>query len=233
MSNAHLTQAADYALDSETRLRKLEEDVKKLQTKKKDGWEKLQAAGPIIGGVLVALVTYFLTGSVTNAIQRQQLQLSNVKEMRDLLAQLDMAEAGQADSAAFTLSAFGPPAVPALMAALVSGGEVRAPAAERALLQIGLSTPEPVCSSARRVIDSRGVRFTWLAHLAVIRLLGQLECRDARMAVEAYARALEPIRSDKDIVNFASRVDPELAVNLESINQLRDATKRTLELLRQ
>ena len=115
--------AAQAAAERETRLRRIEEELKKLQPKRKDGWEKLQALTPLVSGVLLAFVGYFLTGSVNNAIQRQQLQLSNVKEMRELLAQLETADSNQADVAAFTLSAFGRPAVPPLMAALLSGGE--------------------------------------------------------------------------------------------------------------
>ena len=104
---------AEAAAAREARLSRIEDGLKKLQPKQKDGWEKLQALTPLVSGILVAVVGYFLTGSVNNAIQRQQLQLSNVKEMRELLAQLNTADSTLADSAAFTLSAFGRPAVAA------------------------------------------------------------------------------------------------------------------------
>ena len=168
MTDEAHAKAAEVAIARETRLTRLEDDVKKLKPKGKDGWEKLQAVTPLIAGVVLAFVSYLLTGSVNNAIQRQQLQLSNVKEMRDLLAQLDTADAAAAESAAFTLSAFGRPAVPPLMAALLAGGEVRAPAAERSLRAIGMNEPAAVCGPIRRVIDNRTGRFSWLAHLSSI-----------------------------------------------------------------
>lgn len=233
MSDDAHANAAEAAVAREARLSRIEDDLKKLKPKGKDGWEKLQAITPLIAGVLVAFISYLLTGSVNNAIQRQQLQLSNVKEMRDLLAQLDTADAGQADSAAFTLSAFGRPAVPPLMAALLAGGEVRAPAAERSLRAIGLNDADAVCGPARRVIENRTGRFSWLAHLSVIRLLGDLECRDARASLEAYSRALAPVASPADVALFATRVDPDPPLDLSAVEQLKSETTRTLRIIRQ
>ena len=232
MTDEAHAQAAEIAVARETRLTRLEEDVKKLQPKGKDGWDRLQAVMPILSGVFLAFVGYFLTGSVNNAIQRQQLQLSNVKEMRDMLAQLDTADAAAADSAAFTLSAFGRPAVPPLMAALLAGGEVRAPAAERSLRAIGLNDPAAVCEPIRRVIDNRTGRFSWLAHLSTIRLLGDLECRDARASIEAYSRALTQVKTPADVPQFASRVDPDPPLDFSAVEQLQTETTRTLRIIR-
>jgi hypothetical protein len=229
--DAHAT-AAEAAVAREVRLSRLEEDLKKLRPQRKDGWERLQAVTPLVSGLLVAIVGYFLTGSVNNAIQRQQLQLSNVKEMRELLAQLNTADANEAEAAAFTLSAFGRPAVPALMAALLAGGEVRAPAAERALRAIGLNDSEAVCEPTRKVLDNRTGRFSWVAHLSAIRLLGDLECRGARASVESYAQALGQIKSPNDVSGFASRVDPDPPLDLAAIEQLQSETTRTLRILR-
>ena len=229
--DAHAT-AAEAAAAREARLGRLEEGLKKLQPKQKDPWEKLQAVTPLVSGILVALVGYLLTGSVNNAIQRQQLQLSNVKEMRELLAQLNTADSNQAEAAAFTLSAFGRPAVPALVAALLAGGEVRAPAAERALRAIGLNEPVAVCGPARKVLDNDTGRVSWVAHLAAIRLLGDLECRDARASVEAYLRALDQVKSPNDVSGFAARVDSDPPLDLAAVGQLQTEAARTLRILR-
>lgn len=228
-----LTTAAEAAAAREARLGHVEQELKKLQPTRKDGWEKLQAVTPMVSGLLVVIVGYFLTGSVTNAIQRQQLQLSNVTEMRDLLAQLDTADTGQAEAAAFTLSAFGRPAVPALMAALIAGGEVRAPAAERALRAIGLADPGAVCEATRKIIDNRTGRFSWVSHLSAVRLLGDLECRQARASVEAYAQALGAVRAPADLAAFTSRVDPDPPLDLGAVEQLKTETERALRMLRQ
>jgi hypothetical protein len=232
MTDEAHARAAEIAVARETRLTRLEDDLKKLKPKEKDGWEKLQAITPLIAGVVLAFVSYLLTGSVNNAIQRGQLQLSNVKEMRELLAQLDTGDARAADSAAFTLSAFGPPAVPPLLAALLAGGEVRAPAAERSLRAIGLSDPTAVCGPIQRVIDNRTGRFSWLAHLSTVRLLGDLECRDARASLEAYARALAQVKTPADVVQFAPRVDPDPPLDLSAVEQLQSETSRTLRIVR-
>ena len=232
MTDEAHAKAAEVAIARETRLTRLEDDVKKLKPKGKDGWEKLQAVTPLIAGVVLAFVSYLLTGSVNNAIQRQQLQLSNVKEMRDLLAQLDTADAAAAESAAFTLSAFGRPAVPPLMAALLAGGEVRAPAAERSLRAIGMNEPAAVCGPIRRVIDNRTGRFSWLAHLSSIRLIGDLECRDARASLESYSGALSRVKSAADVSQFASRVDAEPELDLSAVEQLQAETGRALRINR-
>jgi hypothetical protein len=232
LSPEALASVADSAAAREARLARLEEALQKVQPKRKDRWEKLQAVTPLLSGILVAVVGYFLTGSVNNAIQRQQLHLSNVKEMRDLLGQLNTADIDQADAAAFTLSAFGRPAVPAVMGALLAGGEVRAPAAEKALRAIGFDDPSAVCEPARKVVDNRTARFSWLAHLSAIRLLGDLECRDARTSVEAYARALGGIRTAEDLAAFASRVDREVPLDREAAEQLKTEVNRTLRILR-
>jgi len=234
MTDEAHAQAAEVAVARETRLTRLEDDVKKLRPKGKDGWDMLQAVTPLLAGILLAFVSYFLTGSVNNAIQRGQLQLSNVKEMRDLLAQLDTADATAADSAAFTLSAFGRPAVPPLIAALLAGGDVRMPAAERSLRAIGLNDPAAVCGPIRRVIDNRTGRFSWLAHLSTIRLLGDLECRDARTSLEAYSRSLALVKAPADIEQFASRVerDPGSPFDFSAVEQLQTETARTLRIIR-
>jgi len=223
---------AEAAAAREARLRQLEERIETLQPKRKDAWEKLEALMPLVSGVLLAIVGYFLTGAVSNAIQRQQLQLSNVTQMRDLLAQLNTADSDQADAAAFTLAAFGRPAVAPLMAALLAGGDVRAPAAERALRAIGLSDPAAVCESTSKVLDNRTGRFPWVAHLSAIRLLGDLECRAARGSVEAYAEALSAIKSPNDVSRFAARVDSDPPLDFAAIEQLQAETERTLRILR-
>jgi len=119
------------------------------------------------------------------------------------------------------------------MAALIAGGEVRAPAAERALRAIGLADPGAVCEAARKVVDNRTGRFSWVSHLSAVRLLGDLECRQARASVEAYAQALGAVRSPSDLAAFTSRVDPDPPLDLGAVGQLKAETERALRMLRQ
>jgi hypothetical protein len=231
MPDAALATAAEAAASREVRLAQLEETIKKLQPKKKDAWEKLQALSPLISGILVAVVGYFLTGSVNSAIQRQQLQLSNVREMRELLVQLGADDPGQVYSAAFALSAFGRPAVPALIAALAAGGELRAPATEAALRTIGLNDPDAVCEPARRILDSRSAVYSWLAHLSAIRLLGDLECRGASRSVAVYAKSVDAVRAPPDVTTFAARVAADPPLDFEGIGRLQTELQRTMKVL--
>ena len=64
MTDEAHAQAAEVAVARETRLTRLEEDVKKLKPKGKDGWDMLQAVTPLLAGILLAFVSYFLSGSV-------------------------------------------------------------------------------------------------------------------------------------------------------------------------
>src|SRR6185295_13009015 len=105
------------ARDLEERLEKLEGELARLKKPPRDWLEILKAAAPLISGVVVAVVGYFLTGSINNAIQKQQLELSNVKEMRQLLLDLSNPDASreQVQATAVTLSAFGRHAVAPLV----------------------------------------------------------------------------------------------------------------------
>jgi hypothetical protein len=225
--------AAEAAADREARLSRIEQEVKKLLPKTKDRWEKLQVLMPLTSGLLVVIVGYFLTGSVNTAIQRQQLQLSNVKEMRDLLVQLNTGDTAQAEATAFALSAFGRPAVPALVAALAAGGEVRAPAAERALRIIGLSDPDAVCPTVGRVLANHSASYPWPAHLSAVRLAGDLECRQARASLEALDRRVNAVQRPADLAALAGWAAADPALDLQAVGLLKEQLERTLRIVSQ
>jgi hypothetical protein len=202
-------------------------------TKRKDAWERLQAVGPLLTGVVVAVLGYWLTDSVNAALKRQELQLSNAREMRELVATLLNADttAEQADVAALTMAAFGPPAVAPLVTALFAGGDVRGPAAERALRAVGLSSPDAVCGPMTAVLDNHTGRFTWLTHLSAIRLVGDLECPRAQPVLQRYARLLEQVRGADTVGAYAAIVDSEPPVDLAAVDQLKGEMQRTLKIL--
>jgi len=225
-----LASAAALAAERETRLRRIEDDLKNLKPKRKDSWEKFQVLTPLIAALAVAVVGYFLTGSVNNAIQRQQLQLSNVKEMREMLLELPTADPVKAEATGFTLGVFGRPAVPALMAALIAGGEARAPASEIALREIGFDDPAAVCGPVRKIIDDRKGRYSWLAHLSALKLIGDLGCTDARDSVDKYANALAAAQTD--LKSFATYVSADPALDASAIGQLDKQTQRAIQMLR-
>ena len=143
----------------EDRLTAIEQQL--TAPKAKDSWDKAQAILPplatVVSGVVVAVVGYYLTGTLNATIQREQMQLANVKEMREQLQVLgsDRPDAGALRASAFTLSAYGAPAAPPLFAALIeedlhSHGDGRNEAMLDALRAIGLSDSAPVCNRAAR-----------------------------------------------------------------------------------
>lgn len=201
----------------------------------KDVWERLQAIGPVLTGVVVAVLGYWLTDSVNTALRRQELQLANAREMRELLATLvsETSSGEQAEVAALTMAAFGPPAVGPLVTALFAGGDVRAPAAEKALRAVGLGNADAVCGPMRRILGNHTGRFSWLTHLSAIRLIGDLECRDARPVLQHYSRVLDQVRGTDTIDVYARLVEAEPPVDLAAVDQLRGEMRRTMRILQE
>jgi hypothetical protein len=195
--------------------------------KKKDAWDMLAALTPLISGVVVAAVGYYLTGSVTNALNREQLNLSNVTEMRALLLSLQGPKPEEWQAAAFTLSAFGVPAVPPLISALTVGDEVRSPYIETALRGIGLSHPAAVCTPMTAVLDNHTGRFTWLMHKSAIRLIGDLECRDAVPVLRRYAAVIDKARAAGDVDLYSAMVDRSQTVTARTLDSIHEELTRT------
>jgi hypothetical protein len=209
---------------------------KKKPPKPPSIWDRLNTLGPIITPIIVLVIGYWLKDSVDNAIKRQELQLSNVKEMREELAAIQKAdvtpEAVQAS--AFTLAAFGQHAVPPLLTVLSSGDEIRRPAAERALRAVGLTDPEAVCGPIARVIDNRTGRFNWLTLQSAIRLAGDLTCTNARPALERQNLLLRDINGASDLPKLTSHdyVDPDPPLDLDAVKQLKAEVTRALTIVK-
>ena len=113
----------------------------------KDGWDKLQALAPLITGVVLAVVGYFLTGSVNQAVQKSQLQFNYVKEMQDLLVKLGDPKTTleEAKTAAVGLAAFGSYSIPPLLNEIQSGELNRPAAGEYGLRAVALADPLNAC----------------------------------------------------------------------------------------
>jgi hypothetical protein len=227
------------ALTPDDRLKKIEDQLK--APKQKDAWDKVQAIAPavatVLSGTLVAVVGYYLTGTLNASLQRQQMQLANVKEMREQLQVLgsDRPEPGALRAAAFTLSAYGAPAAPPLFAALVeedlhSHGDGRSEAMLDALRAIGLSEPAPVCERAARIVDSHHGRYSWETHFALIRLIGDLECTSAAATVQRYG-ALVPGLTREGLEKYKRAVAENPAPDLDSVRQIQAELARTAQLV--
>lgn len=184
-------EVAPSAVDE--RLKKVEEKIEKLSPpKKKDAWDRLQASSTLISSVGAAVLAFFLTGSVNQALQQRQYELSAVKEMKDSIAAMnkaDMSE-GEAQTKAAELAAFGKPAVPAFINFLQSDSVETAHGAERGLRLVGSLSPEAVCPQVTSIIKNRSGLYTFQTHRRALEILADLDCEKSLGVVTAYNKAL-------------------------------------------
>jgi hypothetical protein len=222
------------ALDA--RLAKVEKRLE--EPKRKDRWEKWQALSPLINGIVLAVVGYFLTGAVTVGLQRQQFQLSSVKEMRDSLTVIASTKSGteDIDAAAFMLTAFGPPAVPSLITALLTADErgdvdTRRARILDALRAIGLTEPASVCNPVLKILDNHTGRFSWRTHLAAIQLIGDLECPNSTSRIRQYDERVRRVRTANDLSEYKAVFAGYPPVDRIAIDRLKDELARTRRII--
>jgi hypothetical protein len=197
----------------------------------KDFWDKLSALAPFLSGAVVVIVGYYLTGSVNNALRREEVQLANVTEMRELLLSLQGPEPDEWQAAAFTLSAFGPPAVPPLITALTVSDEVRSPYIESALRAIGLTRPDSVCLPMIGILANHTGRISWLMHKSAIRLIGDLRCPEAVPALRRYAEIVNTSRTSGNADAYAQIVDPAVPIGALALERMGEDLERTLRIV--
>lgn len=199
--------------------------------KQKDNWDKFAAFAPLISGVVVAIVAYLLTDSVNTALKREELQLSNVTEMRALLLSLQGPKEEEWRAAAAALSAFGVAAVPPLVASLTTADEIRTTLIETSLRGIGMSYPKAVCTPMIAVLDNRTARFTWLMHKSAIRLIGDLGCEGAGSVVLRYSAVVEQARASGDLAAYQVLVEADPPVTPIALTLIEEDLKRTLPIV--
>jgi len=219
--------SADLAAALEQRIARLEAKEgappRPPDPKRRDKWDILQLLIPLVTPVVVGVVGFGLKDSFDRSLRREELQLSNVREMRQLLVDIQ-AEAVTPESAqatALTIAAFGRPAIGPLVTVLATGDEIRRPAAERALRALGLTDAEAVCRPLVGIVDNRNGRYTWLTHLSAWRLAGDLECGGARAALGRYQALLTSVASPDQLARLEPVFDPSVPADMDSVGQLR------------
>ena len=219
--------------DLENRLAEIDARLQELKVRPKTGWDKLAVLAPIVQAILLAIVTFFLTGRVTNAIQRKQIEVSSVSAMRELIGKLgdEKITLADANAAAMTLAAFGNYAVPSLIHVIQNGGVNSTVAAERALRAVGIGDQKVVCESLRMVISNRTQLFSWSVHQTAIRVLGDLECREAVTEILVYRQLVDSGTVDNDLQQFRNLVAFDSNPSEQNLITVRDDLKRTLEIL--
>lgn len=241
-----MTVVGDEVSSLEERIRTLNARLEKLEIqrtpaaepKRKTTWEIYQIVSPLLQALLLAALAYFLTGRVTNAIQREQLDLSGTKEMRDLLVLLQGTtpeEAANREAAAVTLAAFGRfavgPLIHALDTAQREGRLDTAHAAERALALNGWSDPQPVCSALARVISDPARSFHAETHRSAVVVLGRANCRNHADAVRSYATQFSSGTPTQALPKLAQIVDEDTPPSATNVEKIRSALARTIEIL--
>jgi hypothetical protein len=217
-----------FALDA--RLKSVEGDLRKLKGSGVREW--LQTLAPYIGGLVVLLVGFWIKDSVTIALQREQLDLSYVQQMRDLIQDFDESNTQAAANAnAVGLAMYGKHAILPLVERLEGGGDVVPDAAERGLRLVGTEHPAEACVKFRRVIDDRAHRFKWQTHKTLIKVIGQSECADVRADLESYRAALKQLGSDESAALFARRYSQSAGFDVESAKALIAEIDAALEIL--
>ncbi len=204
--------------------------------KPKDHWDKLQALSPLITGIVLAAIGYFLTGSVNQALQKSQLQFSYVKEMQELLGKLSdpKTDLEEAKSVAVALAAFGSYSIHPLLNEIESEAPNRQTAGEIGLRTATLADPKNACPALAGVLENRTAAYNWFTHRAAIRILGIANCQAARPVLTRYqSRLSAATASPEGYSAFQASLAGNPAVTRETVDELKAALEKTLKLLDQ
>ena len=179
----------------------MEERVGKLKPGEKDAWDKFEKLSSVLWPVVTLLVSLFVTARIENAFKERQLHLDNVKDMQQLLQQLDNADAGAAMSYALALGAHGRYAVAPMIQVLQTGGAEHRPAAIAGLRAAAAIDADFVCQELTGVIRNHTGMYQMEVHQSAVELLGDLNCREAVQPLRDYLTRLE--RANPQSVPFA------------------------------
>jgi hypothetical protein len=215
----------------DARLKAIEESIKKMNPKSSvRDW--VQTLSPFVTAIAVFIVGFVLKDSVTQALEREKLDLSYVSNVRELIAGFDAAEQqSTADSNAIALAMYGRFSIVPLVERL-QGGDVAQLAAERGLRIVGSEDPEAACAAFTRILQDPARQYTWQTHQAVVRLMGASECVPQLPVLETYLVDL-PARDDPALLaTFARRFSNEGGFDAENSGPFREQLRTTMVILR-
>lgn len=210
----------EQALANESRLAALERQLAQF-THKSTLRDWLQTLGPYLGGIIVLIVGFWLKDSVTLALQREQLNLEYVKQMRDLILDFDAAtEQAAADANAVGLAMYGRHAVAPLIERL-RGGDVAKLAAARGLHLAATNDPVGVCPRITHTLVAPAGQLTWQNGKTLVRVIAAADCVESRAALEReLARVLAIQQDPGELAAFASRYSNAGSVDSEATDSL-------------
>jgi hypothetical protein len=234
---ANLEARVEGALAIDARLKACDTQLQALDTRLSElkhvglrNW--LQALGPFASSVALLLIGYWVTDSVKSALEREQLDLDYVKDMRDLIKDFDESTTPPAaDANAIALAMYGRHAILPLVQRL-EGGDVVQLAAEKALVLVGSNDPAAACPKFAAIINDKARRFRWQTHQTILRVMGQSECVKSLHDVTAYNSQLGAVGSGAQALdNFAKRYSNPAGFDGESLAVLQEQLKTTLDIL--
>ncbi len=228
---AHIIEKTEFENEIREKLSKSSESKQKL--KQKDFWDKLQAFSPLITGVVIALVGYFLTGSVTQALKERELELSNLKEMREMILTLGKENItdSEAQAGAMTLAVFGKYAVTPLIIQFQMERMANQIAAEKALQALSLTYRPDVCKPLIDILENRTRLYNWDVHRRAIRLIGAIGYKEAKPALERYRSLIKNSKSKEGLEVYKRIVSEDRPPNYESISLLEEEVQSALQAL--
>jgi translation elongation factor EF-1beta len=177
--------------DVEVRVQALEKRVAELKPQGKDGWDKFEKLSTVIWGVVTLLVSVFVTDRIESALKERQLHLENVKDMQQLMQDLDKASASIAMSDALALGAHGRYAVAPLIQVLQTGVVDHREAAVAGLRAAAAVDGDFVCQQLAGVIGNHTRLYQMEVHESAAKLLGDLDCKGAVEPLQRYVSRLE------------------------------------------
>ena len=208
----------------------IEREICREKKQPKSKWDVLAIFIPVIQGLLLAVVGYLLTDSVNRVLKERELDLSNVKEMRELIHGLyKSTDSDEANASALTLTAFRRHAVAPLINAL-EGDANQHLAAERALRAMGAVEPILVCSAVARIVANRMQLYAAETHLSAIRLVGSLGCQEAVPALRDFKLAVGDGGLDEAMPRFREIVGPPEPTK-DNLKDVRTELDRSLQRL--
>ena len=201
--------------------------------KVKDNWDKAAIVFSFIQAIVIAVLGFYFTGRVSNAIQQKQVDLSYLKEMQPLLAKLGDAQITlpEAEAAAMGVASFSNYGIRPLVQVVQTGGIHASSAAKDALRAIGIVDSKEVCTELTTVISNNSQLYTWSTHEAAIDLLGDLNCKSAADALSDYNRRLAGIALADALQKLAVVVQSNPAPTEENVQEIRGKLDRTLAII--
>jgi hypothetical protein len=218
-----------FAIDA--RLKALDSDVRKLKGSSVRDW--VQTLGPYVSGLIVLLVGFWIKDSVTLALQREQLDLEYVKQMRDLVKDFDEANTQPAANAnAVGLAMYGKHAI-ILLVERLEGGDIAHLAAEKGLMLVGGNDPQVACPRFAAIATDKSRRFTWQANKTIIKVMGQSTCLKEIAALETYKAQLAVLGTNEaKLAQFARRYSETQGFDSEAVAALTEQLDESLEILK-